>query len=299
MMLHQRTRVAFAFIAMALAMSTSAFLVQPPTMASTRIRTTAISQPNVSTNANLGSRPELFLSNLDDEDDNDLKEDWKTLTKAAGDIARKIGGKVAHVIQEGGSKLKDLATRGAERVTSTLLPDPEISTQQPQPDMDTQDEDLFRSLLGDEALFVAPSKPSPFSLYPVMDQAALLLAKDEVATKLLGSSPRWGQPFSQTSWSSSINGRSTTTLRASFEVWGSQGEGIASVSSTDGTLTDLDLQVHGIHHRVDNNMMESPIEQPHHTEDDGAMEVEVMEGFHCPGARGGSVMDAEILDEKY
>jgi len=65
----------------------------------------------------------------------------------------------------------------------------------------------------------------------VLNEAKELIINDDKAVSVLGSSIKVGSPFSQSSSSTSINGRSTTKIQTSFPVQGSLQSGTASVVS--------------------------------------------------------------------
>ena len=50
----------------------------------------------------------------------DLQEDWKTLTHAASNIARKVGSQALHALEVGGSRIADVVSHGANKVQDTL-----------------------------------------------------------------------------------------------------------------------------------------------------------------------------------
>lgn len=249
--------------------------------------------------ANRGSHQVVYSSpigrfdNGGNDNDTILKEDWNRLTTAVGTFVRHLGVKAVSVFQSGVAKLKELLRKGKEKVSARGDYEAQADTNK---DL-VHDEDLFRSLFGDEELFVVPSEPSRNSVELVVSEAAALLAKDELATRLLGPSLSHGRPFSQSRWTTSVNGRSTTTIRASFHVHGSQGVGAASVACVDGRLASLGLQVHGLHYQLETVAAEAQRPEAYkENETHDPIEVEMVDGIRRPAWRRGNIVDAEILD---
>jgi len=254
--------------------------------------------------------------NYNNENDDNLLEDWKTLTTAAGNIVSNLGTKLVHATEKAVSGIAKVVTNGAKKFKNTFLlaPDQEQEAAEIRPIiLDTQDEDLFRSVFG-EGLFPSASNKEG-SVDHMIHQAASILQTNDVASSLLGSSLRYGRPFSQSSQTTSINGNTKTTVQARLEVFGNQGEGIASVMSDNGKVVSLDLEIDGRLYRChpaastfnrqtattkrQENLQQQPQAKLDQTEivdddnDDGSVDVEILEGIRIP-RRSRTVMDAEI-----
>jgi hypothetical protein len=263
------------------------------------------------------SRLLLHAYNNDNNGD-DIRDDWKTLTKAAGNIARKVGGKVVDWVHQGGSKLKQVWDSGAEKAKTALVtPNDEASASIQSSSYnplsspifeDREDEALFHSIFG-EGLFV-PSSAGADSVDRVVEQAASLLSQDSTVQSLLGPNLRYGRPFSQSSRTTSINGRMTSTTQANFEVWGSQGQGVASATSSNGDLLGLGLEVGGRLYSFNTStsttrsgaktrQQQSSSSARRRTKTGDSVDAEILPGIRRPGATSkGGVMDAEIEDKR-
>ncbi len=85
----------------------------------------------------------------------------------------------------------------------------------------------------------------------LLSDARNYIVQDPNAVQLLGEPVEIGSPFSQSSSTMSVNGQTRTNLQASFEVRGGRGVGVASISSVDGRIENLTLNVGGRNIRVD------------------------------------------------
>ncbi|CAB9505412.1 expressed unknown protein [Seminavis robusta] len=236
---------------------------------------------------------------------NEANENWKALAQAAGDVARNVGSSVWDVIKKGGNKLKEFATNAllpAEPKSNDIFSNPTIV-------VDKEDENMFRGIFGQD--IVVPSDSGR-----VVDQAALFLQHNEMAASLLGSSLQYGQPFSQSSSSTSINGRMSSSVQASFEVWGTQGQGVATATSIDGNLEYMDLEVNDRLYRLDINAPPmstsnyyqatnpgidpwSAVIYDDDEDDEDIVEVEVLEAVRSRSRYQGRVLDAEIVEKTF
>ena len=79
----------------------------------------------------------------------------------------------------------------------------------------------------------------------LLDDAQTYLVADPDASQALGESIRVQQPFSQSSSSTNINGKSTSTIQAVFYVTGSKAQGTAQLTANLGGISRLVLEVGG------------------------------------------------------
>ena len=79
----------------------------------------------------------------------------------------------------------------------------------------------------------------------MLEEARIRLVNDPIVIENLGEPIQVGQPFSQSSSTISINGRTTATVTASFPVGGTRGNGIATMESSNGEIRSLTLNVNG------------------------------------------------------
>jgi len=83
------------------------------------------------------------------------------------------------------------------------------------------------------------------SMNEVLDNARDLIVRDGRAIEFLGEPIEVGSPFSQSSSSISVNGKTSSSIQATVEVRGSRGTGVATISATDGQIQSLNLNVAG------------------------------------------------------
>lgn len=79
----------------------------------------------------------------------------------------------------------------------------------------------------------------------------MILLDSKATTALGGRSIEFGSPFSQSSSTVSINGKSTTNIKASFPVQGPVSSGIVSVSASGSKIDSLTLEVAGRYYYID------------------------------------------------
>lgn len=92
------------------------------------------------------------------------------------------------------------------------------------------------------------------SVQQVIDQATTSIMRDERLTrKLTGGrgTVQTAAPFSQSSSTASINGRQTSEIGASFEVFGQGSSGVATVLASNGAITSLYVIIDGVRYNVD------------------------------------------------
>jgi len=121
----------------------------------------------------------------------------------------------------------------------------------------------------------------------MLSDARNCIRQDSAAVQLLGGEPiELGSPFSQSSSTMSVNGESRTNLQASLEVRGSRASGVATITSANGRIENLSLNVGGRNIQVDttgrgrrssysgdsNNMGQNPI-----INEDGIIDAEIVE----------------------
>jgi hypothetical protein len=111
-----------------------------------------------------------------------------------------------------------------------------------------------------------------------LSQARQFLQSDESVARLLGDSIQVGTPFSQSSSSSSINGRTSTRIELGFPVQGSRMSGTAQLSATEKGIQRIILQAQG--RQIDVNLSSTPYDK-------------------LKGSRRGSddIIEAEIIEK--
>merc|ERR1712154_470002 len=84
-----------------------------------------------------------------------------------------------------------------------------------------------------------------------LTDARALIVQDNQAAQMLGEPIEIGTPFSQSSSSVNINGRTQSKTKASFEVMGSRSAGIATMEAVNGSIENLFLNVSGRNIAID------------------------------------------------
>ena len=79
----------------------------------------------------------------------------------------------------------------------------------------------------------------------MLNEANGRLANDATVIENLGEPIQVGSPFSQSSSTMSINGKSTSKVMASFPVSGPRGNGIVTMEASDGEIRSLSVNING------------------------------------------------------
>ena len=79
----------------------------------------------------------------------------------------------------------------------------------------------------------------------LLEDARVYLVRDFVASQALGEPITVSAPFSQSSSTVMINGKTTTNIQATFNVMGSKSSGVARMDATEAGITSLVLDVNG------------------------------------------------------
>lgn len=101
---------------------------------------------------------------------------------------------------------------------------------------------MIAPLLGNMANQIAEQSKQAQDM---LEEARMRMANDAALTQTLGEPLQVGQPFSQSSSTTVINGKSSARMRASFQVAGPRGSGIATMESYDGEISTLVVNVNG------------------------------------------------------
>ncbi|KAL9184385.1 hypothetical protein ACHAXT_002471 [Thalassiosira profunda] len=99
----------------------------------------------------------------------------------------------------------------------------------------------------------------------LLEDARVRIVNDPALAEEFGEPIQVGMPFSQSSSTTVVNGKSTAMVRAQFQVAGPRGNGIASMDSNNGQITSLTVNVNGRNISVssggksDDNVIEAEI----------------------------------------
>ena len=112
-----------------------------------------------------------------------------------------------------------------------------------------------------------------------LSRANTFLQSDEDVTRLLGPNPQVGTPLSQSSSTTSINGRTKTRIQIGFPVTGSRASGMAQLSATEAGIERIVVQVDG--RQIDVNLTSSKRRKSFsgngNDDDDNIIEAEIIE----------------------
>ena len=171
-------------------------------------------------------------------DDND--DDWGTLKNAGGNLIKKGVGKIKSLLPFG---QKTEEERRQEEIKGSIS-------------KMTKDLPLPFRMMGS---LVAPLLSSAASQMAeqsrqaeeMLEEARWRLERDRALTDTLGAPLRVGPPFAQSSSTTVINGQSSASLRAQFQVTGTRQSGIATLESNNGEICSLSVNVNGRNIAVD------------------------------------------------
>lgn len=107
----------------------------------------------------------------------------------------------------------------------------------------------------------------------LLNEARLYLEADDNVKNELGETVQIGTPFSQSSSSSNINGKTMSRVELAFPVTGSRSSGIAQLMSTGDGIQSLKLQTGG--RVIDVNRTKRRRRMP--TDDDNIIEAEIID----------------------
>ena len=185
----------------------------------------------------------LFFSGANNNNNDD---DWGTLKKAAGNLARKAGDKIKSIIPFGKSEEEKRSKiikqeRKAELTggLSTLLKDAPLPIRMVGR--------MVAPLLSNMAEEIAEQSRQAED---ILEDARVRLANDANLVQKLGEPLQIGRPFSQSSSTTIINGKSSARVQASFQVVGPNGSGIANMEASDGNIRSLAVNVNGVNMSV-------------------------------------------------
>ena len=108
-----------------------------------------------------------------------------------------------------------------------------------------------------------------------LSQARLFIQSDEAVTRIIGEPVQVGSPFSQSSSTSSINGKTTKRVELGFPVSGSRGSGVAQLSATEAGIQRLIVQAQG--RQINVRLSARPNKFSGGGNDDDVIEAEIIE----------------------
>mmetsp|Transcript_11910 Transcript_11910/g.23980 ORF Transcript_11910/g.23980 Transcript_11910/m.23980 type:complete len:307 (-) Transcript_11910:2043-2963(-) len=183
----------------------------------------------------------LFFSMRNNNNNED--DDWKTLKKAGGNILKKAGSKIKSIIPFGSKTEEEkLAKQRKAEIKggiNTMLKDMPLPVRL----MGR----MVAPLLSKAADQIAEQSRQAADM---MEEARARIVNDPAVTSKLGEPVQVGQPFSQSSSTMVINGKSSARIKISFQVGGPYGNGVATMESADGEIVNLVVNVNGMNINV-------------------------------------------------
>lgn len=254
-----------------LAGSTNAFVSAPriptaPSLSNQKVMVTTTHPAHITTIQQHSQQTRLFFSKNTEDDD------WSNLKRSAGNLVKK----------------------GAEKIKS-ILPFRKTEEEKRAAMIKKEQKEALNSMFKDlpfpirmAGKMIAPllSKvgeeiaEQSRAAQGVLEAARVRLVNDDALRQKLGEPLQVGSPFSQSSSSMSINGKSTTKLQASFQVVGPYGSGVATMSSSNGEIDSLVVNINGMNMSV------------------GARTGNVFGRSSSSRVRSDDVIEAEIIEKK-
>lgn len=176
----------------------------------------------------------LFFSQKDDSD-------WDTFKRSGGNLLKKGANKIKSLIPFGKSeeerRAKIMKKERKEEITggiNTMLKDAPLPIRMLGR--------MMSPLLARAADEIAQQTEQAQDM---LEEARLRLINDPMVAEKFGEPLQVGQPFSQSSSTAVINGQRSARVRASFQVAGPLGSGIASMESINGEISSLNVNANG------------------------------------------------------
>jgi len=183
----------------------------------------------------------LFFSMRNNNNNED--DDWKTLKKAGGNILKKAGSKIKSIIPFGSKTEEEkLAKQRKAEIKggiNTMLKDMPLPVRL----MGR----MVAPMLSKAADQIAEQSRQAEDM---MEEARVRIVNDPAVKSKLGEPVQVGQPFSQSSSTMVINGKSSARINMSFQVGGPYGNGVATMESADGEIVNLVVNVNGMNINV-------------------------------------------------
>ena len=185
----------------------------------------------------------LFFSSRNNNNEDD---DWQTLKKAGGNILKKAADKVKNILPFGKTE-EEKAVQLAKKQRKEDIKGGINSMLQDMPLPVRLMGRMVAPMLSKAAEQIAEQSQQAADM---VDDARFQIMNDPAVVSKLGSPIQVGQPFSQSSSTMVINGKSSARVNASFQVAGPYGSGVATLESTDGQILNLIVNVNGMNIKV-------------------------------------------------
>jgi len=175
--------------------------------------------------------PRLFFSQKDNDND------WETFKKSGGNLLKKGVDKIKSILPFGKSEEEKLAIKRKKEITDGIS-----QTLKDMPLPIRMMGRMVAPLLSQAANEIAEQSKQAQDM---LEEARFRLVNDPVVAENLGEPLQVGQPFSQSSSTTVINGKSSARVQVSFQVAGTKQSGIATLESSNGEIRSLIVNING------------------------------------------------------
>ena len=223
----------------------------------------------------------LFFSSRNNNNEDD---DWQTLKKAGGNILKNAADKVKSILPFGKTE-EEKAAQLAKKQRKEDIKGGINSMLQDMPLPVRLMGRMVAPMLSKAAEQIAEQSQQAADM---VDDARFRIMNDPAVVSKLGSPIQVGQPFSQSSSTMVINGKSSARVNASFQVAGPYGSGVATLESTDGQIVDLIVNVNGMNIKVGSSSKSMY----------GSASGYSSSSSSSSNSKKGDIIEAEIIEKK-
>lgn len=177
----------------------------------------------------------LYFSQRDDD------SDWQAFKKAGGNLLKKGANKIKSLTPFGKSKeekrseiIKKERKQEIKGGINAMLKDAPLPIRM-----------MGRMVAPLMARAAEGMAEQAAQAQEMLEEARFRLVNDPILAEELGGPLQIGQPLSQQSATTVINGKSTARVRASFQVGGPRGSGVATMESSNGEISSLTVNING------------------------------------------------------
>mmetsp|Transcript_15804 Transcript_15804/g.33191 ORF Transcript_15804/g.33191 Transcript_15804/m.33191 type:complete len:328 (+) Transcript_15804:156-1139(+) len=194
-----------------------------------------------------GQNTRLFFGNSNrnyNKNDDDNNDDWSNLKRSAGNLLQKAGNKIKSLLpfansvpSPEGKRAQLLKKQREDDITdglSTMLKDLPLPFRMAGR--------MMAPLLSNMAKEMAEQTRQVDDL---LEEAQRRIANDSSLVQQLGEPLQVSKPFSQSSSTMVVNGKSSTKIQANFQVVGPYGSGVATMVGSERGIGSLSVNVNG------------------------------------------------------
>lgn len=188
----------------------------------------------------------LFFSSPNSNNKNNEDDDWETLKKASGKILKKARDKIKSILPFG----KNEEEKRSQLIKKQPTDEIKVGINAMLKDMPLPMRLMGRMVAPMLSMAANELAEQSRQAADMIEEARIRIVNDPDVTSKLGTPIQVSQPFSQSSSTMVINGKSSARLNASFQVGGPYGSGIAMMESSDGEIVNLVVNINGMNINV-------------------------------------------------